>query len=303
MTGRVPTPPDVAIVVATHNRATLVAETLEAVATQEAGAFEIVVVDDGSTDDTRVTVEALGDPRIRCIGREQGGISAARNTGANSTAAAALIFLDDDDRPAPGWITALSGPVLAEGAAVACAGCRLVDESGNVVQTRRPRRLGPAFLDVTASFMAGTFCVRADVFREVGGFKEGLQCSHGTELGLRLVPYCIDNQLDIVSMPDLLIDIARPVSPSGRRERNPQKLLSGVGYIIETHRHLLERDPPLLANHFAIAGVASARLGKHELARGYLSDAWRSDRLRLRHFLRRVVIAVPGLPRIVWSRF
>ena len=90
----------IAVIIPTYNRAELLMETLRSVARQERPADEIIVVDDGSTDDTEARVTAFkretGVP-IRYMLQKNAGQAAARNTGMRASDAGLLLFLDSDD--------------------------------------------------------------------------------------------------------------------------------------------------------------------------------------------------------------
>ncbi|HZP41301.1 MAG TPA: glycosyltransferase [Candidatus Binatia bacterium] len=94
--------PDVSVVVPTYNRAAFLAESLGSVLAQEGVALELIVVDDGSTDDTAVVVAGLRDPRIRLLARPHAGIAAARNAGLAAARAPYVAFHDSDDLALPG---------------------------------------------------------------------------------------------------------------------------------------------------------------------------------------------------------
>lgn len=90
-------PPLVTVAICTHNRDHLIAETIYSVLAQTMQDFEILVIDDGGSDNTKQVVEAFGDLRIRYIWQEQGGISAARNHAARESRGVYTAVLDDDD--------------------------------------------------------------------------------------------------------------------------------------------------------------------------------------------------------------
>jgi glycosyltransferase involved in cell wall biosynthesis len=91
-------PPRVSVVIPVFNRPTAVCRAIRSVLTQTFQDFEIVVVDDGSTDDTPAAIAAFADPRIRLIRHDRRcGGSAARNTGIRASAAEYVAFLDSDD--------------------------------------------------------------------------------------------------------------------------------------------------------------------------------------------------------------
>ena len=84
------------------NRAAPVRRAIESVLAQTCQDFEIIVVDDGSTDGTAAAVETFADRRITLIRHEQNrGGSAARNTGIRASSAAYVAFLDSDDEWLP----------------------------------------------------------------------------------------------------------------------------------------------------------------------------------------------------------
>jgi len=92
---------EVSVIIPTHNRCQLLGLTLRSVFEQRHVAFEVVVVDDGSTDDTCRLLQRLGD-RVRVVRHERpGGVSAARNRGIAEARGRWVAFLDDDDLWAP----------------------------------------------------------------------------------------------------------------------------------------------------------------------------------------------------------
>jgi glycosyltransferase involved in cell wall biosynthesis len=105
--------PRVSVVIATCNRAEFLPATLDSVLEQEFRDFELIVVDDGSTDDTEAVLRRYGD-RIRVISQPNQGPSAARNTGAAVARAPWIAFQDSDDLCAPQHLATLYGQVLRQ---------------------------------------------------------------------------------------------------------------------------------------------------------------------------------------------
>jgi glycosyltransferase involved in cell wall biosynthesis len=89
--------PAVSVIVPTYNRGPRVVQAVASALVQTWSDLEIVVVDDGSTDDTAARVAAMGDPRLRYVRRDNGGVSAARNTGLRLSRGGLVAFLDSDD--------------------------------------------------------------------------------------------------------------------------------------------------------------------------------------------------------------
>src|SRR4029453_10807567 len=94
--------PTVSRVIPTRNRCKRLLRTLQSALSQRAVDFEIVVVDDGSQDDTYETVTRLDEPRVRVVRHESPkGESGARNRGIVDARGDWIAFLDDDDFWAP----------------------------------------------------------------------------------------------------------------------------------------------------------------------------------------------------------
>jgi glycosyltransferase involved in cell wall biosynthesis len=90
------------VILPVHNRADVLPRAIESVLAQVFGDFELIVVDDGSTDGSAAVAKSFGDPRIRIIelGKNRGG-NVARNEGIRAAHAPLIAFLDSDDRYIP----------------------------------------------------------------------------------------------------------------------------------------------------------------------------------------------------------
>lgn len=289
----------ISVVVPTFGHADGLHAVVGAVLAQDVADLELVVVDDGSTDATAEVLAGLAHPRLIVVHRPNGGISAARNTGIATATGRYVVFLDDDDHPHGGWASSLLA--ATEGSpAVVCCGARLVDEAGHELGVRRPVPLGPAFGEVTGLFLGGTFAVRADVLAEVGGFLEGLQCSHATELALRLTAWCADHGEQVRCVDAALVDIVRR-PPDRRPEASAAKLLAGTEVLLDRHGEVLRRDPRTLADYHGVAGVAAARLGEVATARRHLVRA-ATLAPSPRRVARAVAVVVPPVRARQWGR-
>jgi glycosyltransferase involved in cell wall biosynthesis len=163
------------VVIPARNAARLLPDCLAALRSQtmSASAFEVIVVDDGSTDKTAEVARALG---ARCLTQPRQGPGAARNHGARQAQGRILVFTDADCRPEPDWLAALV-QALDAGAArgvVGVQGCYATDQknwSARFAQAEFEDRYDlmrahPA-IDLVDTYSAA---YRRDVFLAAGGF-------------------------------------------------------------------------------------------------------------------------------------
>ncbi|OLE96887.1 MAG: glycosyl transferase, partial [Cyanobacteria bacterium 13_1_20CM_4_61_6] len=124
--------PKVSVVVCTFNGEKTIGDCLEGLQELDYPDFEVIVVDDGSTDATSTIVSAAG---VRLINLEHGGLSTARNVGMQAAAGEIVAYLDDDARPDPQWLryivatfehspyAGVGGPNVPPAACSLVAGC------------------------------------------------------------------------------------------------------------------------------------------------------------------------------------
>lgn len=269
------------VVIPTFNRADLLTRALESLEAQTRSDLEIVVVDDGSTDDT---LERLGrrcrnpghsrhPPRIRVISQSRRGAPAARNRGAAAARGEVLAFLDSDDAVEPRWLEELLPVFGSPEVALAFCGARFFDRRGVLVREQLPDRLGPLFNDWRGHFNDGAFWVRRDVFETVGGYEERLAANQHTELGFRLVDHCDRHQLRGVCIEKPLVRYHSHQGPSIRSDS--LAVLRGSRWLLDRYAERLRRHPDTYVEYLAIAGISAARLGRHREARDLFRQAIR----------------------------
>jgi glycosyltransferase involved in cell wall biosynthesis len=290
--------PTFSVVVCTYNRADRVGRAITSVLRQTLEDFELIVVDDGSVDATSGVVTAIGDPRLRYVYRENGGLSAARNTGVASSSGKYVTFLDDDDEALPRWLEKMECALAGDDAVATCA-AYTVNVHGRVLETMSPKPLGPAYDDYQGLFLAGTFALPRRGYVAIGGFAEAAKYCQHSELALRLLPYCRASNWPVrVIEEPLLRWEARPLRH--RPAAAPEHVLLGMEYLLAHHHARLSRSPEALSNCHAQAGVAAVRLGRYPEARRHFALGARAQPRNVRHWLRLGIAMVPPLGNRVW---
>lgn len=178
----------VSVVIPTFNRADLLGTALASVLKQSYPAYEIVVVDDCSTDGTRQVVEAFRDGRIRYIRHERNrGGSAARNTGIRAAIGDYIAFLDDDDEWEPNKIE-VQLRALENWDAVLCTS-NVVHGGLRRYRDRKQVTLEDLRRGEFTSGGTGVLMARADMLKETM-FDEELPRYQDWDLFIRLAKVC-----------------------------------------------------------------------------------------------------------------
>jgi len=130
------------VVIPTYNRASSVLTTLQSCFAQQFTDFEIIVVDDGSTDNTLEVLKEVADPRLTVVSQTNAGPAAARNHGMRKATGQYIAFLDSDDSWYPGFLEAADQLLVQQGDVV-IYGQIVVDRGVGKYWIKPDRALGP----------------------------------------------------------------------------------------------------------------------------------------------------------------
>jgi O-antigen biosynthesis protein len=187
--------PDVSVVLPTYNRADLLGRSIGSVLAQTFDRFELLVVDDGSTDATADVVGRFGDDRIRYMrGTRNRGPAAARNAGIAAARGALLAFQDSDDEWLPDklrqHVDAFAGAPVPVG--VVYSDMLWVGTDGTEAYRRSPTVVPHRLIDPATGFYQvyhlgiQSAVVKRECFARVGGFDDRLPAFEDLELLIRL---------------------------------------------------------------------------------------------------------------------
>lgn len=205
-------PDTVAAIIPAYNAAQHVRRTIESVMAQTVPLAEIIVVDDGSSDDTADIVRSFPPP-VRLIQKPNGGPASARNLGARATTATWLAFIDADDKWLPTKIAAQLAVVQrAEPSDIALVHC-LPDHRDEAV----PDELTFDHLWDRNWIINSSVLMRRDVFEEIGGFDEArdLISVEDYNLWLRIAA----SRWRIVTCQQVLVQYTRGIGLSSHTAR------------------------------------------------------------------------------------
>jgi glycosyltransferase involved in cell wall biosynthesis len=182
--------PEVSVVIPAYNAARYVGQAVESVLAQTFDDLEVVVVDDGSTDDTAEVLAALGDP-VRCIRQSNSGVSVARNTGVAESAGLYVAFLDADDTWLPEKLAKqLAGLAAVQRARMSYTAGLVTDQQLNPIEVRRPGAgISRESLLVEGNLVgvgSSTVLCERELFRRAGGFDPSLSQCADWDMWIRL---------------------------------------------------------------------------------------------------------------------
>lgn len=190
--------PLVSVVIPTYNRSGVIARTINDILNQTYSNLEIIVVDDGSTDDSQAVLKNFGN-QIRVMTQNNAGPAAARNRGISASRGEIIAFQDSDDRWAPAKIERQVSLLQQAEESIPCCltNTTLFFADGRVTSSFDNAPLDPAlsegiWMNVTEVLVTRfvmfnqAIAIRRKVLEKMGGFDETLKCLEDYDLALRL---------------------------------------------------------------------------------------------------------------------
>lgn len=184
-------PPLVSVIVPAHNAEETLSETIESVRRQTLSDFELIIIDDGSTDGTLECLQGIDDQRIRVFSYPNGGLAVARNRGIEKSLGEFITFIDADDLWTPDKLE-LQVQALRRRpeALLAYSWTAFVDRQGNFLFAKEPCHLeGDVYSDLLKNcFVASgsNILMRRSCVDLVGGFDPTVEAAQDWDLCLRV---------------------------------------------------------------------------------------------------------------------
>jgi len=293
--------PTVSVIVPCWNRERFIADAIRSILAQTFTDFELIVVDDGSTDGSRAVVASFADPRLRCLPCEHRGISAAMNAGLAAARGRLIARLDSDDFWLPDMLATQVAVLEARpdvGLVYAKGECTDADWKPLSMAWGYPLRYpGQTFRSMVYNDSTCNITVvcRRECFERVGTYDESLQTSEDLDMWLRVA-----RQFDFAFTDRVLARIrlhGGSITGGISAERDEQ--MGRRGLVFEK----LFASPGLPPEIAAMKGLVFSNL---HTSNGLLWLGHGKIRMALGAFRRAVgVSSSPGytLLRIAWSGF
>lgn len=254
----------VSVVLPTHNRAPTLPRAVGSVLGQSHTNIELIVVDDGSTDQTATFLAGIDDSRVTCVrlGRRSGA-AAARNAGIAASSGLLIAFQDSDDEWVPTKLAAQVELMEVGGPDVGWVGGRYRNMSDGESREFGPELLIrgrdylPDLLDGRA-FVTASWLVRREVLQRTGPFRDDMPCLEDWDLIFRLYDACQFRAVD-----DIVL--LRYGSTDSLFGHDPSRA-AGMEMILAIHGHRWRDHPAELAVRYHELGAIQARLGQRSRA-------------------------------------
>ena len=284
--------PYFSIIIPSYNRVHIIERAILGVLEQTFRDFEIVIVDDGSTDNTKSTIQELNDSRIKYIYQNNAGVCAARNTGAKQAEGEFLIFLDSDDTVEKSWLEDFYHLAILNKDCLFCS-MKIVkpDSREYLVSALDPYKNGK----IKGNSIPGSWAIRKDIFFKVGMFDENVKFGENVELRFRL-----DKEKLTLGVTDKY-NFTYFESLDGESKNLKNKIVSNL-YIIKKHSNLFSNRPVLLRLYYQNIAVAYAKLGVWNKARIYFWKAYLIDIWKWKTLARFSITLFPFLRKKIWKK-
>lgn len=269
------------MIIPTYNRAKVIGKAIDSIAKQIVPAWEIIVIDDGSSDETRELMASY--PQVRYYFQDNAGVSAARNKGAELATGDWLIFLDSDDELLPQALAEFSKAYTSDIKANILQGGYFLNKNG-VEKLLIP--VGGKYI----THLSGSFAIKRSIFLEIGGYDPNIKFAENTELFFRLK-----------SVSKLESTIPVPVL------RYNQSSFGGNNDLIESSRsieYILKKHPDLDIKvrflYHQILGVNYLRFRVFSKARKNLRTAFFLNPLKFSTLVRLVISHLPFIAKKIY---
>jgi len=264
--------PTVSVIIPTFNRAHLIGKAIKSVLNQTYRDFEVIVVDDGSKDNTKEIIRSFTDKRIKYFKKykENRGISVARNIGIKMARGKYIALLDSDDE----WLPEKLGKQVqllqnkSSEVGVVCSWSYTIDEKGNYISKRcLPKKGGYIYEDLlsTNPISVPTVLIRKECFNRVGLFDDLLNAQEDWDMWVRIAKYY---RFALIKVP-----LVKYRLHSNQLSKNLGVKIITANRILVKYANELKKRPRVHSKHYFYIGNRLCHMGKTKEGQRYLIKA------------------------------
>jgi len=263
----------ISVILPTFNRSNMIVRSICSVLNQTYKDFELIIVDDGSTDCTQDMVSRIKDSRIRYIRHEKNkGAAAARNTGIKAAQCDLIAFQDSDDEWVPEKLEKQIKAILAlpdDFGVIYSAFWRLGKQKIYIPRKNILMKEGWMYKQLLYGNIVGmpVSLIKKECFNVVGGFSENLRALEDWELFLRISKFF---KFKYIDEPLVL-----SYETEGSVSKNVLAHAEAYEYILANNYSAISIDKKLLAQYIYVIGRINFQTGDVQKGKEYLIKAWK----------------------------
>ncbi|MES2411369.1 MAG: glycosyltransferase family A protein [Bacteroidota bacterium] len=268
------------VIIPSYNRAAILGQTIESVLSQVYTNWELLIVDDGSSDNTQSVVEGYKNQKIIYIKKENGGVCSARNLGVHSAKGEFIVFLDSDDTITDDCLLHFNEAIKNDTYPdIISGGMKKIDVNSKNAVLVKPFEKGRGAIG-WAVIAPGSFAVRKDFLLKTGLYDENISYGENLELFLRFKKHNPS-----VVYTDCF-DLTYYSSVDGG-SKNLLNMINSNKLILEKHDDILSTNTKYLFNQ--IIGVNYMRFKEGKKASKYFLKAIKYKPFRFDTYLRLII--------------
>lgn len=266
----------ISVIIPVFNRAETIGTAINSVLQQSNPNFELIIIDDCSTDNITEVITGINDPRIKFFQlKENKGTAAARNLGIKNSTGRIISFLDSDDNYEKNFLKISYNTLIETPSHVGFMWTGVRYHIGSEIKelSWAPVQKGNTYLTFLHNLQIGTgagISIKKEVFDNCGIFNEQLPAAEDTEFFLR-----ISQRFDYIFSTDILININK--HSSDRMSKNYENVAEAYNIFIDSHWEEIEKDEELQKKFYYKLMWLNYRLKNKRLARQYFHKLPKKD--------------------------
>ena len=259
--------PFFSVIIPTFNRAKILPRAVKSIMNQSFSDWELIIVDDGSKDNTKTNVEDfLKDSRVKYFSQENQGVCTARNLGSEKATGNFIAFLDSDDYVSESWLMDFYNEIQKSNADI--VRCKTL--INNIPENE------------DQDLLSGNYAVRKVLFLEAGKYDSNLKFGENTELKWRLeernCKFSYTSNYNFFYDNDL----------TNNSDKKKENQIEFTYYVLKKHQNLFRKNKRWTQLVYQIAGVNCMQLGRKKEGRNLIWKGYFSNPKHLKSLFRAI---------------
>ena len=268
--------PKFSVIIPNYNRGKVLPKAISSVLSQSYSNFELIIVDDCSTDDSMQVIAKIQDDRIKLLQMpKNSGAAAARNYGIKNSKGDFISLLDSDDFYDPEFLQktfvelSQSEPLVG----FSWTGVRYHEDGKASERIWQPKRIENAYITFLHSLHIGTnsgITFKKEIFEKVGYFNESLPAAEDTDFFLRITQH-----FDYIVISKVLINVEK--DSDDRLSKNFKKVAKAYNVFLNQHFPVINKSIKLKQRFYYKLMWLNYHLARKDMARSYFKKIPKSN--------------------------